>query len=434
MAEQKKRVLFICSFSSKVIRDRLKLKSWHLRNTLLRIVNHPCFVYSDKGVWVSDFINEFERHPEFDYHILATHKGLTSRLQDFDINGISYHFLKSDFTLLGDTLNALFKAEEHSDYHRNRRLMLRVIEKVNPDIVVVCGVENPEYSSVVLDIKNRPVYVLLQTVLNNPKLLKYTNEARGYRAELERRIFLNVNYFGTGIYDYYSLFHSINPKAICLSVNFPSHKPSQVFHHSKEYDFVFFGRMTKNKGVEDIIKAMGSLIKYHPEARLCIIGSTESDYTDNLRCLADEVGVLNNLIFVPRFKLLDDLYNEVQKSRFALLPGITAFNSTVRESMLMGLPTIVYDMPLVREINADKVSLLAAHMEDIDDLASKMRFAIEHPETMAEIGTNGKDYAENAFSNFTIGNRLTANLRAIIDHYYKGIDIPDSQLLTKELR
>lgn len=430
MSNTKNKVLFICSFSSQKVRERLRLKTWRIRNALFKIINHPNNTYYDRAIWVEDYIMEFEKHTEFEFHILATHKGLTCRLQEFDINGLHYHFVKSDHCLLGDILNGKYHYDERSDYRHNRRVLLRIIDRLNPDIVLVCGAENPEYSSVVLDINNRPVYLILQTVLNNPKLAQYTNEAHGYRAKLEKRIFKKVHYFGTSGMNYCSLFHGINPKALCLPVRFPSHKPSVFSNIKKEYDFVFFGRMTKNKGIEDAIIAMNKLVYYHPEATLCVIGTEPLKSSDWLYGLVMKNELQKNIVFVPRFELLEDLYAEVQKARYVLLPGITAFNSTVRESMMMGMPTIVYELPKVKTINADKACLLSAKMEDVDDLCEKMRFAMENPKEMSLIATNGREYAENNYNNTEIGDKIADNIRAIISDYRDGVQIPSNLLFS----
>lgn len=429
MTNSKDKVLFICSFSNQTIREKLQLKKWRIRNAIMKLFKHPVFVHTDKGVWVSDFIQEFEKHSEFEYHILSPHQGMTHRHQAFNIKEINYHFIKIDYSLLGDVLNAKFKIDEKSDYRRNRRIIHRIIDKINPDIVVICGAENPEYSSIALDIDNHPVYVVLQTVLNNPRLAQFTSEAKGYRADMERKIFQKVNYYGTSSTNYSSLYKNINPKALCLSVKFPSHKPPLFDGIEKKYDFVYFGRMTKNKGVEDAIKAMGKLIRHFPKASLCMIGSASADYEKELHHLVEEFGVKDNVVFMPRFELLEDLYAEVQKSRVVLLPGITAFNSTGRESMLMGLPIITYDKPVVRKINAEKPCLLSAKMEDVDDLAGMMIYAMEHPEQLAVISANGKDYAELNYNNSTTGDKIAANFRAIIDHYCQGAPIQDDLLL-----
>lgn len=422
----KPKVLFLCSFSSRIVREKLRLKKWKVRNAIMRFVKHPVFNHLDKGVWVSDFIQEFEKHPEYEYHILSFHIGMIQNEQRFEINGIHYHFLKLDSNLVCDTLNAKFKIAERLDYKSHRQRIKKLIDEIKPDIVVLCGAENPEYSSAVLDVDNHPIYVLLQTVLNNPRLAQYTKEAGGYRAEVEKRIFQKVRYFGTNGIGYYSLYHNINPEAQCLKVKFPSHQPPILNEVDKIYDFVFFGRMTKNKGIDDVVKAMAKLVKDFPDASLCMIGSAPVD----LMALVNEFGINNNVMFIPRIELLDDLYAEVQKARVVVLPGITAFNSTVREAMLMSMPTIVYELPVVKKINEQKQCLLSAKMEDVNDLYEQMKFSLNHPDRVKEIAANGKEYASLHYNNEEIGNQLSANFCAIINNYYKGTPVPNELLLS----
>ena len=425
----KSKVAFVCHFSNEKIRQHLRLKSWRMRNILFRLLKHPEFHPVDFDVWVSDFIEQFERHSEFEYHIVATHRGMRQCRQDFVINGIHYYFVKSDSNLFYETLDAKLKLSEKQDYKKNRRRLKKVLDEVNPDLVVLCGAENPEYSSVALDVEGKPVYVLLQTVLNNPQMGKYTNLNVGYKADLEKRIFQKIHYVGTSGPRYFSLYKAINPEAVCLTSRFPSHQPPIFEDIEKEYDFVFYGRLSKNKGIEDVIKAMAIVVRQHPDATLCIIGSADGQYGMYLKQLAADGRCADNVIFTPRLDRLEDLFATIQRGRCVVVPGITAFNSTVRESMLMGLPVVVYELPKVKAINAKGENLLAARMEDVDDLASKMIFVLENPEQALLIAENGKRYAGQAFNNNPIGDKLIANFQAIISNYRNGVPLPKDLLL-----
>lgn len=427
----KSKVAFVCHFSNEIVRQHLQLKTWNTRNFIFRLLRHPEFHQFDFDVWVSDYIEQFERHPELEYHIIAPHRGMVQRRQDFVINGIHYHFIKLDSNLVYETLDAKLHLAEKFDYRRRRKVLNSLIEEVNPDLVVVCGAENPEYSSVALEVKKRPLYLLLQTVLNNPQYTQHGFSIMnvGYKAEMEKRIFRNVHYFGTNGPRYYSLFKAINPDAVCVSSHIPSHQPLIFEGLAKEYDFVFYGRLTKIKGVGDVIKAMDKVVKLHPEATLCVLDSANDKYGKYLRQLIEDGGFTANVKFISRLDRLEDVYIAVQKSRCAVLPGITSFNSTVRESMLMGLPVIVYELPKVKTINAEGENLLAARLEDVDDLAAKMNFVLENPDKAAEIASNGKKYAEQAFNNNCIGDKLVANFQAIIANYYDGTPLPQELVL-----
>lgn len=427
MNDNKQKIVFVCHFSNKKIRDILKLKLWTIRNFIFKILRHPKFKYYDFAVWVSDFIEQFEKNNQFEYHILSVHPGMSCRRQDFIINNIRYHFLRQDHNLVLDFIIAKFFKKHHDVCMRKR--LNDVIEEINPELIVLCGAENPQYSGVALEIKGRPIYLLLQTVLNNPQMEIY-KIGSSYRVEIERLVFQRVSYFGTGGLKYYSLYKKINPNALCLSINFPSHKPIRHENTIKEFDFLYYGQLSKNKGIEDLIKAMSKVIIVHPNSTLCIIGEPLGEYGSHLQKLASESNCISNIHFLPRFSNLDDLHEAVQKGRYIVLPSITGFNSTIRESMLMSLPTIVYETDYIKNnINIEKQCLLSAKINNVDDLADKMIFAIENIDMMQEIAKNGNEYAKREFDNDKIGNKLVENFQAIIDNYKYNVQIPSRLLL-----
>ena len=55
---------------------------------------------SDFAPWVTNLINEFERFKDVELHIIAPHKGLKKFTQEFNHNGISYHFYKPELPFM----------------------------------------------------------------------------------------------------------------------------------------------------------------------------------------------------------------------------------------------------------------------------------------------------------------------------------------------
>ena len=125
-----------------------------------------------------------------------------------------------------------------------------------------------------------------------------------------------------------------------------------------------------------------------------------------------------------------DAMNEVMKARIAVLPGITApFNSTVRETMFMGIPTIVYGNDVIDAINNEEINLISATKEDTADLGHRMLYALEHPVLMEKMAERTKLYAQNHFSIKAVGDILTADVKSVVNHYYRNSTIPeDSQI------
>ena len=423
--ENKRKIAFVCHFSNESVRHHLKLKKRRFRNSLLSLFRHPKQELLDFAIWISDYIKEFEKYNGYDFHIIAPHLGMKKQNESFELNGINYHFVKCDSFFVADFINRKLHLNERLDYKIVRRRYYSLLREINPDIICICGAENPYYSLSALDVKNVPVYLVLQTVVNSPELLAQRDDL-SYRKEVERRVFESVEYFGTGIKKYYDLFTKINHRAQCLYVSFPTHHPP-VYDVSKEFDFVFYASgLSKNKGIEDTLNAFKIVKDKYPKVTLNIIGGCDEKYWLALEKIMNSIGVMDNIVYNKYYPIQAEMFKQVQKAKAVVVPGITAaLNSTVRESLLMGLPTIVYETTATPRINKNKLSVLVAEMENVDNLAAKMIFAYEHPAEMTIMAHNGKEYAEGAFNNKAKVDRLVANIDAIIDNYYKGIPIPE---------
>ncbi|RZL61937.1 MAG: glycosyltransferase, partial [Pedobacter sp.] len=77
-----------------------------------------------------------------------------------------------------------------------------------------------------------------------------------------------------------------------------------------------FGLISRNKGLETMIKALPSIVANHPEVLYVILGNTHpgvvkhngEEYRDSLKALAKELGVENNIAFVNKFVSEEELH------------------------------------------------------------------------------------------------------------------------------
>ena len=334
------KIVFLCHFSNPLVREKLDLRKYTLRRLLYNLKG-GAIMYDDFAVWVSDYIAEFEKHPEVEFHIVAPHYGMKREIQSYDLRNIHYHFFRWNYGIIYTALDKLFHLEEKNLFARNRGKMNAIIGEINPDLIILCGAENPYYSVGVLDVTDKPVYVILQTLLNDPKRIEM-GVGSPYRREVELRIFKHAGYFCTSGKNVTEKIKERNPNAKILPAGFPTHRENIVLPTYKEYDFVFFAqKITKNKGIEDLLKALGKVAQYHKTVKLNVIGNCDADYKKYLETITKEQDIVNNVSFAGYYQKIDDAFNEVIKAKAVVVPGITAgLNSTVRESMLMGLPTI----------------------------------------------------------------------------------------------
>lgn len=412
----KYKIVFLCHFSNPEIREKLKLKKYSVRNCINRFRGVSLKEYYDSAIWVSDYIHEFEKHKEFEFHIVSPHRGLRCKTQCFVLNDVYYHFFKCNGNYAYDYLNAKIHFDERSNYKHNRNRIKSFIEDIQPNLIILCGAENAYYSIGVLDEKKIPVYTILQTLLNDPKRIDM-GIGTSYRRKIELDIFRYGHYFCTTSDKAVDKIKEVNKEAIMLPAMFPTHRPTVVIPDKKNYDFVFFAKsIKKNKGIEDVLQALSFVKKTYPAITLNIIGKCTVEYREDLDNIIKLLGLQENVYFSGFYNSIEDTYLNVIKANAAVLPGITAgLNSTVREAMFMGLPTVCYETEATISINEEKTCLLTAPMGNVDELARLMLVTKEKPEYSLKIATNGKLYAEKVYGNEAIVNVLLDNCLKIIE-------------------
>lgn len=410
------KIVFLSQYSDSSIRKKLNLKKYLFRNWLYQIRHKNDSLYPDYAIWVADFIYEFEKHPEYEFHYVGPHRGMKSNIQLFELNGIFYHLFRNDGCYLYDLLESRYHFEERNNYLKNRRKIAKIIDSIKPDLIILCGAENPNYATAISDITGIPIYVILQTLLNDPKRIEM-GVGTPYRRKVEMEVFKKAKYFCVSVAKPQEIIKSVNNDAVFLPAGFPTHRPVVQTPEKKDYDFVFFSRnVTPFKGIEDLLNALAIVKNKYSKVTLNIIGGVNGDYRKHLDTIINKLGISENVIFSGYYQLLEDTYKNVIRAQAAAVPGITAgLNSTVREAMLMGMPTICYDTIGTKDINKDKQCLLVAQMEDVQDLARQLLWVLDNPEKVCEVAQNGKDYADRVFSNKAIVDQLLLNCNAILE-------------------
>ena len=261
------------------------------------------------------------------------------------------------------------------------------------------------------------MYVILQTLLNDPKRIEL-KVGSPYRRSVEQEIFRHANYYSTAGPKETQIIKSINPNAVFLPVRFPTHKPNVEIPEKKDYDFVFFSRnVTPFKGIEETLYAFAAVKRSHKSVRINIIGAVDNQYLPKLNEICNQMDITENVFFSGYYPLLEDAYRNVVKAKIAVLPGITSsLNSTIRESMLLGMPVICFESDATSKINEEKKCLLTAKYGEVEDLSRIMLYTLENGDKTMEIVANGKEYANQNFGIENIVDLLLNNSRLIIEN------------------
>ena len=373
--------------------------------------------------------NFFKDRDDIDLHVISAHSGLKKRVVSYEDQGVHYNFVKCDVA------NMLKRVIPNAKLWQKMNPMVkdvhRLMGQIKPDIVLLMGLENAYYSGTVLGLKGYPVYGLCQTVYNNPERGMY-GEVDSKNAATEMRIINEHRYFGVYSKKHYDLLRELVPEVSIFKFGFPSKgvllEPTPC---EKKYDFVNFALgMSAQKGFTDAIEATAIVKKSFPNVTLNLVGGGSVEQKAELQKMADDLGVHDNVVFTPFFEKQSDLFLHIQKSRFALLPcKMDNVSGTMMQAMQLGLPMVVYKTTGTPGFNREKECALIAENCNVEDLAAKMLVLMEHPEKAEMLAKNAREFqGKRAEYNRGNGDRLVANIRAIIDNYLNGTSIPQEQL------
>lgn len=160
----------------------------------------------------------------------------------------------------------------------------------------------------------------------------------------------------------------------------------KVFPIRSDAPLLYVGRLSAEKGVDDLIRAMCQL----PELRLMIAG--DGPQRSNLQQLAATLG-LNNVEFVgnvspaKRDALIGD-------SRFTILPSraYETLGKTILESYALGRAVVASDTGSRRELVRHGETGLLYRRDDVDELAKALKMLAGQSELAANMGRAGWEY------------------------------------------
>ena len=423
-------VAWICHFSNQEVRNKLPLSNMRISNFLRSILGKTKFEYGDFAPWINNLIKEFEKFEEVELHIIAPHTGLKKKRFDLEMNGIHYHFFKSeDDNIFNFIINKL-DSNKIPKYIKNRKRTAEIVTSIKPDIVNLIGTENPYYSITVLDIEDIPVFVSAQTVYTNPDRQKISGNCDPLRWNTEVKIHHKEKYYGCAGRMHRDLILRNNPDAIIFKNFFPIQYPKKVKEVEKEFDFVYFAQgVSQKKGIEDAIDALALVKKEKPNVTLKVVGHCPPNYKVFLNKKIDNLGLTENISFHDYFPVHSDMHQYIKKAKFALLPvKLDVIPGTVIEAMLLELPVVTYKTTGTPYLNKDGETVLISKIGDIEHLAANMLKLLDSPELAEQLKKKAKAFVEKEFDNTASAKRLVKDYKAVIAHYHDGTPIPKELL------
>jgi len=381
----KLKVVWICHFSNKEIQSLLPLKK----------------KIEEFAPWISLGIKEVIKSSIIELHVISPHKFL-NRQVDIEKDNIFYHFYNSGIPFYGRHWPAFFRFDVLSNFYGNKKVISKIVNKLNPDIIHLHGAENAYYSSSILRLyKKYPVLVTIQgfiTRSSNNKDSIYTKR----RVCVEKEILKKLNNFGIRNSEMRNHIIKYNPNAVFHYHEYFLNREKEVRRTEdiKNFDLIFFARINKDKGIEDLIKITGILKIKNPLIKVAVIGTSSNEYMSYLQDQCKECNCEENVFFLGYLKTQADVFKVLSQSKISVLPTYNdIIPGTIIESMFRNIPVVTYNTGGIPEINDTEKRIEIIEQGKWIKMAEVIENLLFDSIEREKLAKKAKEYADNRWNN-----------------------------------
>lgn len=413
----KLKVVWICHLSNSQIREKLDFGRW----TLLALLRKQMHInpINDFAIWNTNAIREFENFEDIELHIVAPHYQITT-LQEFEINGINYHFFHSEDDNIFHILRRKITKKALHSYKKNAQKINEIIDSIQPHIIHMIGAENPYYGESALTLPtNIPLIVSLQTLMCDPNFEKnypISRDSYLYRSKIESAIIRRADYIGTTVQHFRDIIKDqICPTATFLDLTLAVGENVDIQYCDKKYDFVYYAADI-SKAIDYALEAFAVAKQQHPHITLYVIGGYSESTMIEIQKNLHQLGLGSEVTFTGRLATREDVILEVRKARFALLPlKVDMIASTIREAMANGLPVITTITPLTPKLNQQRECVLLSNKGDFGAMADNMCTLLSNDTYVEQLKKNAVETLTELYSN-------QAAMQKWKDSYYQIVE------------
>lgn len=182
--------------------------------------------------------------------------------------------------------------------------------------------------------------------------------------------------------------------------NYPYSSPSP-----DTINFLFIGRLLKEKGIFDYIKAARIVKDKYPDTKFTVIGSIDPHNMGALSQLELDQLLSEGLFEYPGY--VTNIQDWIKNTSVFVLPSYReGVPRSTQEAMAIGRPIITTDVPGCRETINDGVNGFLVPKWDAEALAEKMIYFIEHPEEINTMGLESHKIATEKFDAIKVNHKL----------------------------
>jgi len=244
-----------------------------------------------------------------------------------------------------------------------------------------------------------------------------------------KKLFLNGDIF-LPISDYWKeklIRLGCNKKKIIvhrMGINLEKFKFSERRKQHEEYiKILTVGRLVEKKGHEYAIKAIAKIVRKRRNIEYIIAG--DGPLRNKLEDLILKLGIKSYIKFLGAVEQ-NEVLKLYQQAHIFILPSVTASNGdqegipvVLMEAQATGLPIISTYHTGIPEVVVDGKSGFLVPEKDVDALADKLEYLIEHPELWPEMGRYGRKFVEERYNIKKLNQQLVEIYQNLIKGKYE---------------
>ncbi len=183
--------------------------------------------------------------------------------------------------------------------------------------------------------------------------------------------------------------------------------PVQEFPASETVDFLFIGRVMKQKGIDQYIEAAKKVRKAHPETVFHVVGGCDESY----KSIMDEETKKGSIVYHGRVNNIPD-YQKMSQCTIQPSYYPEGVSNVILEAAASGRPVITTDHPGCKEgVNNDETGYIVP-IKDSDALSEAIeKFLLLTRDQRIKMGLQGRRKMEQEFDQHLVTDAYLKTIR-----------------------